>query len=106
MEGEIRGKGRQPMGSVGRIMKGRNVSKEVKKGLCDSIVPPSLTYGSETWTWNEAQQSRIQAVEMSYLRGTCDVTRWDRERNESVYERFGMEEKGRGMNCGVIEWLK
>ena len=109
MEGEIKERavrGRQVIGSLGRIMKGRNVSMEVKKGLRDSIVLPTLTYGSETWTWNEAQQSRIQAVEMSYLRGACDVSRWDRERNESVYERFGMEEKGRGINCGVVEWVK
>ena len=70
MEGEVREravKGRQVVGSLGRIMKGRSVSVDVKKGLRDSIVLPTLTYGSETWTWNEAQQSRIRAVEMSYL---------------------------------------
>ena len=109
MEGEIREravKGRQAIGTLGRIMRGRNVSLNVKKGLRNSIVLPTLTYGSETWTWNDAQQSRVQAVEMSYLRGACGVTRWDRERNESVYERFGMSEKGIGIDCGVVEWVK
>ncbi len=28
----------------------------------------------------------MRAVEMSYLRGACRVTRWDGENNESVYE--------------------
>ena len=109
MEGEVREravKGRQVVGSLGRIMKGRNVSVDVKKGLRDSIVLPTLTYGSETWTWNEAQQSRIRAVEMSYLRGACGLTRQDLESNESVYERFGMESRGEGIKCGVVEWVK
>ena len=89
MEGEIKEravKGRQVVGSLSRIMRGRNVSVDVKKGLRDSIVLPTLTYGCETWTWNEMQQSRIRAVEMSYLRGACGRTWQDRESNENVYE--------------------
>ncbi len=35
------------------IMEGRNVSVEVKRGLKNSILLPTLTYGSETQTWNE-----------------------------------------------------
>ncbi len=38
------------------------------------------------WTWNGAQQSRVHAVEMSYLREVCGVNRWDGLSNESVYE--------------------
>ena len=52
MEGEVRErvvKGRQVVGSLGRIMKGRNVDIAVKKGLQDSIVLPTLAYRSETW---------------------------------------------------------
>ncbi len=62
MDGEIREravKGRSVIGSLARVMKGRNVSMEVKRGLKNSILLPTLTYGSETWTWNMAQQSRV-----------------------------------------------
>ena len=93
MDGEIRTravKGRSAIGALGRVMKGRSVSIEVKRGLRNSILLPTLTYGSETWTWNIAQQSRVRAVEMSYLRSACGVTRWDGLSNESVYERCGM----------------
>ena len=41
---------------------------EVMRGLRNSILP-TLTFGSETWTWNQAQQSRLCAVEMSCLIG-------------------------------------
>jgi len=109
MEGEIREravKGRQVVGSLNRIMRSRNVSLEVKKGLRDSIVLPTLTYGSETWTWNDSQQSRIQAVEMNYLRGACNISRRDMESNARIYRRFGMESDGVGIRCGVVEWVK
>ena len=109
MEGEMREravKGRQVIGSLSRIMRGRNVSVSVKKGLRDSIVLPTLTYGCETWTWNEMHQARIRAVEMSYLRGASGRTWQDMESNENVYERFGMESKGVGIKCGVVEWVK
>ncbi len=32
----------------------------------------------------------MHAVEMSYLRGACGVSRWDGLSNASVYERCGM----------------
>ncbi len=44
-EGEIRGlvmKGRSVVGSFTRVMKGRNVSMNVKRGLRNSIVLPTL----------------------------------------------------------------
>ena len=59
---------------------------KIKRGLRNSILP-TLMYGSETWTWNRAQQSGVHDVKMSYLRGACGVTRWKDETNESVYEK-------------------
>ncbi len=109
MEGEIRErvmKGRSVVGSLTVVMKERNVSMDVKRGLRNSILLPTLTYGSENRTWNGAQQSRVRAVEMSYLRGACGVNRWERLSNESVYERCGMRGRGSGVGCGVVEWVK
>ncbi len=99
-------KGRSVVGSLAGIMKGRNVSMDVKRGLKNSILLPILTYGSENWTWNGAQQSSVRAVEMSYLRGACGVSRWDGLSNTSVYERCGTRERGSGVGCGVVEWVK
>ncbi len=58
MEGEIRVrtiKGRQVMGALERVMKGRNVSMTVKKGISNSVILPTLSYAAKTWTWNAAQ---------------------------------------------------
>ncbi len=86
MEGEIREitvKGRQVMGALKkRVMKGRNACTAVKRGIRNTVILPILSYTSETWTWNAAQQLRIRAVEMSYMQGACGVSKWDRESNE------------------------
>ena len=50
---------------------------------------------------NESQRSRIQAVKMSDVKGTCGVNRVDGESNENVYRRLGMSSKREGMSCGV-----
>ncbi len=59
-------KGGSVVGSLTGIMKGRNGSMDIKRGLKKSILLPTLTYGSENWTWNGAQQSRVRAVDMSW----------------------------------------
>ncbi len=79
---------------------------EMKKALHDSIIMPALTYVSESWTGNVGQRSRIQADEMSYLRGACGLNRVDGENSESVCGKFGMSVKCEGMDCGVGEVVK
>ncbi len=48
----------------------------------------------------------MQAVEISYLRSACGVSRMDGMSNENVYERFGMRHVGEGKKCGVVEEVK
>ncbi len=45
-------------------------------------------------------------MEMSYLRGTCGVTRLDGESKERKYEICGMGHQANGVNCGMVEWAK
>ncbi len=95
-EGEIRERalqGRRVVEYLGRIMNGRSVSMDVKRDLRNTIINiivTTLTYASEMWARNESQTSRVQTVEMNYLRSACGVSRMDGMRNESMCERFGM----------------
>lgn len=72
------------VGILARVMKGRNVYTEMKKGLKNGIFLSTLMYGSEMWTWNRIQQSRIYATEVSSLIGACG----DSEDNGSISELF------------------
>ncbi len=51
--GETRGRALQRIkvaGSLGRIMNGRSVSMEVKRDMRNTVIVPTLTCASETWT--------------------------------------------------------
>ncbi len=104
-EGETRERalqGRKVVGSLGHIMNGRSGSMEVKRDLRNTVIVPTLTYASKTWTWKESQRSRVQAVEMSYVRSACGVSRMHEMSNESVYECYGMCHVSEGKKCGVV----
>ncbi len=81
---------------MGHIMKGRSEGMEVKRDLRNTVIVPTLTYTSETWTRKESQRSRVQAVEISYLGSACGVSRMDGMGNKSVHEHFGMCHVGEG----------
>ncbi|GBP11929.1 hypothetical protein EVAR_74554_1 [Eumeta japonica] len=49
-------------------------------------------YGSESWVWQEKNESRVNAVEMRWLRNMRGVSRKDRCRNSNVRERCGFKE--------------
>lgn len=68
-------KDRSVIGSLARVIKGRNMSMEIQGGLRNSIFLPTLTYGSETWTQYRVQQSWVCAAEMSYLRSMWNNTK-------------------------------
>ncbi len=87
IEGETREwalQGRKVVGSLECIVNGKSVSMEVKRDLRNTVLVPTRTYASETWAWNESQRSGLQAVEMSYLRSACSVSRMDGMSNECV----------------------
>ncbi len=64
---------------------------------------PPLFCAPQNWTWTTAQQSRIYVVEMSYIRGACGVSGWDRECNHSMNERFDMGVTEKRVDWGVVK---
>ncbi len=61
------------MGSLAVVMRGRKVSLDVKRGLKNSILLRTLTYGSENRTWTGAHPLGVRALDMSYPRGACGI---------------------------------
>ena len=49
----------------------------------NAMVLPTLLYGCEAWTLQKGHESKLQALEMRYLR-RVRVTQLDRARNEDV----------------------
>ena len=53
-----------------------------------TVFRPVLTFGSESWVLSDRLKSKIQAMEMKYLRKVKEVTRKDRIRNVVIREEL------------------
>ena len=85
-------------------MRGRNVSMEVKRGLRNIILLPTLAYGSETWTWNRTEQSTVpccgnELSERSLQHG-------HRVRVMKVCMKDVTCDCAKEVNCGTVEWVE
>ena len=69
----------------------RELSRKAKLSIYRSIFVPSLTYDHELWVMTERTRSRIQAVEMSFLRRVAGRSLRDRVRSSATREELGVE---------------
>ncbi len=74
-----------------QVIERKELSKATKLRVINAMVVPTLLYGSETWTLQKRHRSKIQAMEMRYLRKIEGVTRLDRVPNEDIRRRLGVE---------------
>ena len=74
-----------------QVIERKELSKATKLRVINAMVVPTLLYGSETWTLQKRQRSKIQAMEMRYLRRIEGVSRLDRTPNEDIRRRLGVE---------------
>jgi hypothetical protein len=65
----------------------------VKKKIVKTLVWTTLLYGSETWTLNEAEVKRLEAVEMWIWRRMEKISYVDRVTNEDVLIRIEEERR-------------
>lgn len=67
------------------------VSPQLKGQFYMSLVVSRLLYGAETWAARKQREvQRLQVLHCSALRSITGRTRWDRVRNEVLYEKIGV----------------
>ena len=102
IEEEIRsriGKAARGIGVLNEpVWKRKELSRRTKLRVYNTIVVPTLVYGSEMWVLNKQQESAIQAVEMRVLRQIAEKRMVDRVRNVEIREELKQE--------GVLEKVK
>uniref|UniRef100_A0AAV2JL93 ribonuclease H n=1 Tax=Knipowitschia caucasica TaxID=637954 RepID=A0AAV2JL93_KNICA len=83
----------------------RELSRKAKLSIYRSIFVPSLTYGHELWVMTERTRSRIQAVEMSFLRRVAGRSLRDRVRSSVTREELGVEPLLLHVERNQLRWL-
>ena len=70
----------------------KELSKTTTLRVYNTIVKPTLLYGSETWTMQNRHMKKRQATEMRYLRKVEGVMRMDWMRSDDIRERLRQED--------------
>lgn len=83
----------------------KQVSNKTKISVYKAIFRTVLIYGSESWVLTDTLKSRIQAVEMRYLRRVRNVNRMDRMRNESIREQLEVEPVLKTIQRQQLRWF-
>ena len=96
MEGESKkeidrrlGIGRSTVGKLQTIWRDKNITRNTKLRIINSMVFSITTYGSETWTLRKRERNRIDAFEMWAYRRLLGISWSDRITNDTVLERVG-----------------
>jgi hypothetical protein len=72
----------QIIGVVDQVFKPSLVQQHTRLNIYRTLARPVLIYGSEAWTVRKADEKRLQAAEMNFMRKTAGLTLWDHKRNE------------------------
>jgi hypothetical protein len=51
----------------------------------------ALKFGSEAWVLKKRGEQRVEAAQMKFLRHLLGITKLDRERNQLVCEKLGVQ---------------
>lgn len=102
-------KGDKCVGSLKEVLKSKEVSRSAKARIYKTVVRPTVMYGSETWTYNKADQMRIEVWERRVLRkiygGIKVGDTWERRSNKDLMEVFGETGITNQIKAGRIRWL-
>ena len=70
----------------------KDIRKERKLNIYNTLIKSSLLYGSETWRFTANNKRRVEATEMDALRRSSRISRKERITNVTIRQQIGLEE--------------
>jgi hypothetical protein len=77
-------KARKIIGALNGVWWSKNMTRNRKKMIYNSMVKSVLIYGAEIWSLYENDRRRINATEMDALRRSARISKLDRKTNEYI----------------------
>ncbi|XP_044745151.1 uncharacterized protein LOC123307015 [Coccinella septempunctata] len=77
-------KGRRVIGCLNSILWSKNISREKKHQIYNSIFEGIVLYGCETWQLTKGVERRLLALEMDFWRRSAGKSKMDKVRNETI----------------------
>jgi hypothetical protein len=69
------------IGVINLVFKPSFVQQRTRFNIYRTLARSVLIYGSEAWTIRKADEKKLQAAEMKFMRKTAGITHWDHKRN-------------------------
>jgi hypothetical protein len=85
---------------------GKQMTKETKLRIRNITAKAALEFGSEVWVLKKQDEQRLEAAQMKFLRHLLGITKLDMERNQSVREKLGVQNKVLEIKQYKREWLQ
>jgi len=82
------------MRDLAAVWKQKHLSLQTKLRLYSSLVTPVLLYGSDTWTLNKSELSKLQAFHMRNQRLIMNIKWYDKVRNVEIAAQTGLPHIG------------
>lgn len=88
-----------------KFIRKKEITARTKMSVYNTVFKPILTYGSESWVLTQSQRSKIQAVEMKYLRGVRGVTKMDKMRSDKIRHELKTEPVLESIKRRQLRWF-
>lgn len=102
-------KGSRCAGSVNRIIRSKNVSRNTKLRIYKTILRPTVLYSSETWTMTKKTQYSLEVWERKVLRRIYGGKKvdgvWERRTNAEIYELYNEPNITQVIKARRLQWL-
>jgi hypothetical protein len=82
------------------------MTKETKLRIHNITAKAALKFGSEAWVLKKRDEQRLEAAQMKILRYLLGITKLERERNQSVREKLGVQNIVLEIKQYQREWLQ
>ena len=92
-------KGRATIAMLNSILWDRNITKEVKLQIYNSMVRSTVTYGADIWKLNKNLTSKLMYIEMNFLTRSARHSRLEKIRNT-------VNRKVMNVKNSVIDYVK
>jgi hypothetical protein len=67
------------------------MKKETKLRIHNITVKAALKFGSEAWVLKKREEQCLEAAQMKFLRNLLGITKLDREKNQTIREKLGVQ---------------
>lgn len=92
-----------------KLLKSKLLSRQTKITIYKTLIRPIVTYGSETWTYTEAEVKALRVFERKIFRRICGPIRegetWRSRNNEEIKELIGSEDIVRFAKAARLRWI-